>query len=225
MQYQFLMTSSNYSDGAIEREILNPLGADVKVENSPKEEDIIKNGIGATGIFVGYTPIGINAMSQLLDLKIIVRVGIGVENIDLDAARKKDIRVCNVPDYCLNEVADHAMALLLSLERKIVYQSNSILVDEKWEGVKGIAPIYGLQDRVLGLIGFGGIGRNVARRAQSFGLKVIAHDPYADSKVASELGVDLVSFDEFISKSDYMSLHAPLMIKHYILLILKLLRK
>lgn len=210
MKFKLLITSSNYSDGSIEREILNPLDAEVIVANSPTEEDVIMNGKGVNGILVGYTPIGIKAMQSLPDLKIIVRTGIGVENLDLKIAQEKGIRICNVPDYCLNEVADHAMALLLCLERKIVNQSNSILVNGKWGTVKEIAPVYGLGGRTLGLVGFGGIGKNVARRAQSFGLKVIAYDPYAKTDSARELGVELVTFEKLISESDYLSLHAPL---------------
>lgn len=210
MKFKLLITSSNYSDGSIEREILDPLGVDIIVKNSLTEDDVILNGKGVNGILVGYTPIGIKAMQVLSDLKIIVRTGIGVENLDLKAAQDKNIRICNVPDYCLNEVADHAMALLLSLERKIVYQSNSILLEGKWETVKAIAPVYGLGGRTLGLIGFGGIGKNVAHRAQSFGMKVIAFDPYAKPDLASELGVELVNFEKLITECDYLSLHAPL---------------
>ncbi|MDX9851524.1 MAG: C-terminal binding protein [Anaerolineaceae bacterium] len=210
MKFKLLITSSNYSDGSLEREMLSSLGVEVIVENSPTEEQIIEHGQDANGILVGYTPIGIKAFQELNNLGIIVRTGIGVENINLNVAKEKNIRVCNVPDYCLNEVADHAMALLLSLERKIVYQSNLILQNGKWEGVNAIRPIYGLSGRILGLVGFGGIGRNVAKRAQSFGLKVFAFDPFANKDIAHEYGVELVPFKTLVTESDYLSLHAPL---------------
>lgn len=210
MTFNLLITSSNYSDGSLEKELLSPLGVNIKVANSPTEDEIIEYGIDANGILVGYTPIGKRAFEELTNLKIIVRTGIGVENIDLDMAKEKKVRVCNVPDYCLNEVADHAMALLLSLERKIVFQSNQVLQKEKWEGVNSIKPIYGLENRVLGLVGFGGIGRNVAKRAQSFGLQVIVYDPFISEEITLNYGVDLVSFEKLLIECDYLSLHAPL---------------
>lgn len=210
MSFKLLITSSNYSDGSIEKEILKSLNVEVNVIDSPTEADVIKNGDGVNGIIVGYTPLGTAVMEHLKDLKIIVRSGIGVENINLAEAKKRNIRVCNVPDYCLNEVADHAITLMLALERKIVYQTNTILQDGKWESVKAIAPIYGLSGRVFGLIGCGAIGRNSAKRAQAFGLKVIGYDPFIPSEVAHEYGIEMVGLDDLFSMSNYISLHAPL---------------
>ena len=106
-----VMTASDFSDGTAERGILEPLGAELKIVHCTTEEEVIEAAGGAMGLLVTFTPIRRRAMTALPDLKIIARTGIGVDNLDLDAARDLGIRVCNVPDYCWDEVADHTMAL------------------------------------------------------------------------------------------------------------------
>jgi D-3-phosphoglycerate dehydrogenase len=209
MGADILMTSSKLSDGKYERKLLEPLGARLIIADCKNEEDVIDAGKEAFGLIVTVTPIGEKVFNALPNLKIVARTGIGVDNIDLETARKHGVTICNVPDYCLNEVADHAMALLLATERKIVQQHMKV-ISGKWEGVKGVKPIYGLQERVLGLIGFGGIGRLMVPRAKAFGLKVIAYDPYVDQSVMDDLGVLSVTLNELLKNSDYVSLHAPL---------------
>jgi D-3-phosphoglycerate dehydrogenase len=175
---------------------------------------VIDAAQGATGLLVTYTPIHRQAMAALPDLQIVVRCGIGVDNVDLVAAGEHGIRVCNVPDYCWDEVADHTMALLLAAERKIDRQSNAVR-GGRWDGIKGAMPIRGLQGRVLGIIGLGNIGRKVVPRARAFGLSVIAYDPYLKPEDARESGVIQVSLDELLAAADYISLHAPLTEKTY----------
>ena len=209
MNSEILITSSSFPDGNIEREILAPLGCKLTIVECKKEEEIIDAGKDAIGIIVTFTPIGKKVFEALPNLKIVVRSGIGVDNIDLAAANEHGVRVCNVPDYCINEVADHAMALLLSSERKIVQLHNRI-ASGTWDGFKAAKPIYGLKDRVLGLIGFGGIGRLLVSRAKAFGLKVIVYDPYINPEVIIDMGVTSVSYEKLLSEADFISLHVPL---------------
>jgi D-3-phosphoglycerate dehydrogenase len=139
-------------------------------------------------------------------VKVIVRYGIGFDNIDLEAATDNDVVVCNITDYCIDEVATHAMALLLALNRKLPAHDRAARKGERVPlGLSG--PLRG---ETLGLVAFGNIARAVAERAKPFGLNVIAHDPYIEGAVAAERGVRLAPLDEVMSQSDYVSVHTPL---------------
>jgi D-3-phosphoglycerate dehydrogenase len=137
------------------------------------------------------------------------RFGLGVDNIDLATAKEKGIAVNYVPDYCIREVSDHAMALLLALIRKIPL-SNKLVQAGRWE-MPAVVPIRRIEGTVLGLIGFGHIPRLVAPKAQAFGIKVIAFDPFAKPEVFKAAGVESVDFDTLLGTSDYVSVHAPLL--------------
>src|SRR5690606_38511627 len=125
------------------------------------------------------------------------------------AAKAKGITVTYVPDYCLQEVSDHTMALLLALARKIPL-SNKLVQAGRWE-MPAVVPIHRLEGRTLGLIGFGNIPRNVAPKAKAFGLKVITSDPYVAAEHLKALNVENVSIDELYARSDFISVHAPLL--------------
>jgi D-3-phosphoglycerate dehydrogenase len=146
---------------------------------------------------------------QLTRCKAIGRFGLGVDNIDLVTAKEKGIAVNYVPDYCIREVSDHAMALLLALIRKIPF-SNKLVQSGRWE-MPAVVPIRRIEGTVLGLVGFGHIPRLVAPKAQAFGMKVIAYDPFAKPEAFKNAGVESVDFDALLETSDYVSLHAPLL--------------
>jgi D-3-phosphoglycerate dehydrogenase / 2-oxoglutarate reductase len=139
---------------------------------------------------------------------VISRFGIGVDNVDIAMATSKGIVVTKVPDYCLDEVSDHAMALLLALIRKIP-SSNTRTQSGKWE-MKAVVPIHRLRGTVLGLVAFGQIPQLVAPKAQAFGMQVITYDPYVSDDVLKRANVRRVELDELIRTSDYISLHCPL---------------
>jgi D-3-phosphoglycerate dehydrogenase len=136
------------------------------------------------------------------------RFGIGVDNIDLPAAAEKDITVTYVPDYCVREVSDHAMTLLLALARKLPL-SNRLVQSGRWE-MPAVVPIHRLDGTVLGLFGFGHIPRRLAPKAKAFGMRVVVHDPYVPSQALAEAGVEGVDFERMLQMSDYVSIHAPL---------------
>jgi D-3-phosphoglycerate dehydrogenase len=144
------------------------------------------------------------------------RYGIGVDMIDIPAATRHGVVVTNVPDYCLDEVADHTMALLLALARKLLALDQAVrdgraVKEGHWNTVKVAGPIYRLSKQTLGIIGLGQIGRRVARRAQAFGMRVIvALDPAIRSEAASKLGITMLSLEEVLSQADYLSVHVPL---------------
>jgi len=184
------------------------LDPELRMAKSGSPDDILAVARDADAILVTYAKLPAELVLALVRCKAIGRFGLGVDNIDLPAAKQKGITVTYVPDYCLQEVSDHAMAMLLALARKIPL-SNQLVQAGRWE-MPAVVPIYRLEGRVLGLIGFGNIPRKLVPKAQAFGLRVITHDPYAAPDLARSMGVDSVSFDELLGASDYISVHAPL---------------
>jgi D-3-phosphoglycerate dehydrogenase len=194
-----------------EKKILEKF-AIVKLAENPSEEAILKETEDATIIMVVFAKINKKIIDSAKNLKGIVRYGIGVDNIDLRRAKEKEILVVNVPDYCIGTVADHAFALLLALNRRIVI-ADKIVKTKNWGyWTKPSLKIKGLdcEGKKIGLIGLGRIGRAVAQRAKGFDMKVMTYDPYITKETANELGIDLVDLDSLLKKSDFISIHAPL---------------
>lgn len=185
---------------------LNPT---FRMSKSAGAEDILSVAKDADAILVTYAKLTRELIGQLTKCKAIGRFGLGVDNIDLAAAKEKGIAVNYVPDYCIREVSDHAMALLLALIRKIPL-SNKLVQSGRWE-MPAVVPIRRIEGTVLGLIGFGNIPRLVAGKAQAFGIKVVAYDPYAKPDVFKAAKVESVDFDTLLKTSDYVSVHAPLL--------------
>lgn len=155
------------------------------------------------------------AIEQLDKCQVIVRMSVGIDHVDLDAATDHGIVVSHCPDYCTDEVADHAMALIMTLNRRIVEVNEDLhkgaWVDRSYHTQKILrGPMPPLRELTLGIVGLGRIGQAVARRAAPFGLRLIATDPYVDPAVAAGLGVELVPLDELASQADIITLHTPL---------------
>jgi D-3-phosphoglycerate dehydrogenase len=182
---------------------------ELRMAKSPSAEDILAVARDADAILVTYAKLPGELLRQLTRCKAIGRFGLGVDNIDIPAAAALGITVNYVPDYCMQEVSDHAMALLLSLVRKVPL-SNKLVQSGRWE-VPPIVPIHRLSGQVLGLVGFGNIPRALAPKAKAFGLRVVTHDPYASADVLAKAGVEGVGFDALLGMSDFVSIHAPLM--------------
>ncbi len=191
--------------------VLSELNAKLVMAEAPTPEGILAVASQADGLMVTYGKITAEVIAGLEKCKVIGRFGLGVDNIDIDAATKAGIVVVYVPDYCVDEVSDHAMAMLLGLARKISF-SNQLVQAGRWE-MPAVTPLSRLRGRTLGLAGFGRIPRVLTPKAQAFGLKVIAYDPYADKSVATALDVDIVDFETLLKTSDYVSIHVPLMPK------------
>jgi D-3-phosphoglycerate dehydrogenase len=181
---------------------------EMRMSKSTGADDILAVARDADAILVTYAKLPAELLAQLTRCRAIGRFGLGVDNIDVPAAAARGIVVTYVPDYCMQEVSDHAMALLLALARKVPF-SNKLVQAGRWE-MPAVAPLRRLEGQVLGLIGFGNIPRALVPKAQAFGFKVIAHDPYAPTDVFAAAGVEGVSFDDLLARSDYISVHAPL---------------
>ena len=191
------------------REVLSKIGAELRVAGEPTAEAILGVAADADALLVTYAKITAEMIRQMKRCRIISRFGIGVDNVDIAAATNAGIVVTKVPDYCMDEVSDHAMALLLSLVRKIPY-ANSLVHAGRWE-MPAVVPIHRLRGSVLGLVGFGRIPQLVAPKAQAFGIRVVAFDPYIPQDVMTRAGVGKVEFAELVKMSDYISIHSPLL--------------
>jgi D-3-phosphoglycerate dehydrogenase / 2-oxoglutarate reductase len=184
------------------------LDPEYRMAKSPAAEDILAVARDADAILVTYAKLPRQLLGELKKCNAIGRFGLGVDNIDLPAAKEFGIAVNYVPDYCLREVSDHAMALLLALARKVTF-ANRLVQSGRWE-VPPIVPLRRLEGQVLGLVGFGNIPRALAPKAKAFGLKVITYDPYVSQDALASTGVETVSFDDLLARSDFISVHAPL---------------
>ncbi|HLG59203.1 MAG TPA: C-terminal binding protein [Vicinamibacterales bacterium] len=191
------------------RQVLASIGAELKMADAPTPEAIVRAAAPADALLVTYAKITADMIQEMPRCRIISRFGIGVDNVDLAAATSAGIVVTKVPDYCIDEVSDHTLALLLALVRKIP-SSSARTHAGRWE-MKAVVPIHRLRGSILGLVGFGRIPQLVAPKAKSFGMTVIAYDPFAPPEAFAQAGVQRVELPELLQTSDYVSLHVPLM--------------
>jgi D-3-phosphoglycerate dehydrogenase len=190
------------------RAALARVDPELRMARSASAEDILAVARDADAVLVTYAKLPAELLRQLARCKAIGRFGLGVDNIDINAAVALGITVTYVPDYCMQEVSDHAMALLLALARKVAF-SNRLVQAGRWE-MPAVAPIHRLASRVLGLVGFGNIPRVLAPKAKAFSLRVVACDPFVSPAVFIEAGVEAMSFERLLELSDFVSIHAPL---------------
>lgn len=194
----------------IESRELSGVNAELVHVDCMTENDIIEAAADADAILSIFSRMTRRVLESLPKLKVVVRYGIGYDNIDVAAATDNGVLVVNIPDFCLEEVSDHAMALILACARQLV-RANSGTRQGRWResqlALSTAAPLY---EQTLGLVGCGNIGRLTAKKAQCFGLKTVGYDPYADKSLLSEFGITLMSLPELLKESDYVSLHTPL---------------
>ena len=207
-KFKVLITDPYHQNFHIEKEILATINAVVKVGHCKTEEDVIRLGSEMDGLLVSYIPIGKKVIENLHKCKVIVKYAVGVDNIDLEAATLKKIFVINVPRYCVEEVSTHTVALLLNLIRKISKYDQSVKRG-CWDPLVG-DPIFRLENRVLGIIGFGNIGKRVAEKFRPFKFSIIVYDPLVNDKIISKYGAKKVELETLLRQSDYISLHCPL---------------
>jgi D-3-phosphoglycerate dehydrogenase len=190
------------------RQVLSSIGAELRMSDGPTPEAIVAAATSSDALLVTYAKITADMIQKMPKCRVISRFGIGVDNVDIQAATTAGIVVTKVPDYCIDEVSDHAMALLLAIVRKIP-SSSARTHGGRWE-MKAVVPIHRLRDSVLGLAGFGRIPQLVAPKAKAFGMKVIAFDPFVPDDVFKRAGVDRVDLPQLLATSDYISIHTPL---------------
>ena len=171
------------------------------------EEELIDGCCDADILLVQYAKITRRVMEALPKIKLIVRYGVGVDSIDLAAATEHGIQVCNVPDYGVNEVAGHAVALALSLVRKIDLLNQRTKMD-RWD-YSACIPIHRFSAMTVGVVGLGRIGRNFAQKMSALGFHVLGYDPFYHETPETKEYIEEVSFDDLVSRADIVSLHCP----------------
>jgi D-3-phosphoglycerate dehydrogenase / 2-oxoglutarate reductase len=199
-----VLTDQVFPDVATERAILAEAGATLTVATGSRA-DVLALAATADAILTTYFPLGAADIRLLARCTIIARYGIGVDNIDLAAADDMGIAVTNVPDYCIEEVAAHTVALLLAVLRRLP-EGHQEAVGGRW-GVGALRPMQRPSQLSVGLVGFGRIARRVARALRAMDMGVLVHDPYLGADAG---GVETVALDELLARSDAVSLHCPL---------------
>jgi D-3-phosphoglycerate dehydrogenase / 2-oxoglutarate reductase len=207
-RFKVVLTDPRWADLQCEEKHLTDI-ADLNRFYCQSEEELILNCADADALLVTYAPITRRVIGSLKKCQVISVYAIGLDMVDVQAATEVGIRVTNVPEYCIEEVCDHAMALLLTAARKILVYHQSIVQDEQWN-CRVAQPIYRVKGRTLGLIGFGKIPRAVTVRAMSFGLRVMAFDPYVAEADFDKAGVVKAELDDLLRQADFISIHAPL---------------
>lgn len=195
-----------FSDVSIEQEAAAPWGVSVE-RREVSEPQAIAAAVGdAAGLLVQYMQVDAATIEACESLRVIGRYGVGLDNIDVEAAERRGVAVVNVPDYAVEEVATHALALTLAAWRKLAL-ADSLVRRGRWAEWETLAPIAPLSDATLGLIGVGRIGGALASLAAPIFGRVVAHDPYA---AAFPDGVDALDLESLLASSDAVSLHVPL---------------
>lgn len=202
-----IITDCDHDSIDIEKKVFEQAGMEVELRQAITEDEVIAQCQDAEIFIVQYAKITEKVMEHCPKLKYVVRYGVGVDTIDVPAATKHGIQVGNVPDYGMNEVADHAIALALSLIRKTV-KMNAFTKTETWDYTKAI-PIHRFSELTAGVIGLGRIGRNFAQKMHALGFKVIGTDPYFQATDETDAYVKAVSMEDVIEQSDIISLHCP----------------
>ncbi|OGB96392.1 MAG: hypothetical protein A2Z31_00885 [candidate division NC10 bacterium RBG_16_65_8] len=200
-----IITDCDHGTIAPEEAVLHAAGVPYRLHQAKTEDEVIAVARDADAIILQYAPITGRVLDGLPRCLVAVRYGVGVDTVDLAAATARGVMVVNVPDYCIEEVSDHAIAMLLSLWRGVTAYDRAIR-GGTWSTTER-PPMPRLAGKVLGVIGVGRIGAQTARKATGVGMQVIGYDPYLSSLPA---GVLKVTLDELLHQSDAISLHMPL---------------
>lgn len=215
-KFKVVITDHAFYNIEQEKELISAAGGNVELLQTKDPETIAEKSKDADAIMVQWAQINSDVINKLENCKLLVRYGIGTDNIDLKAAKAKGIPVCNVPDYCIDEVADHTMALVLSLTRQIPF------IERKFRNgtfdLKPVTEMYASRELRFSVAGFGRIARAVIERARNFKFKLGAYDPFLSDEVFEKFNVKKLTSNEFFEESDIISLHIPLIpeTKHFI---------
>lgn len=206
-----IVVDKNSADGldySIQQKIFEEHGIEFVLEDCQTEDEIIEKCKDADALLVIYRKITPRIMDALTNCKVILRYGIGYDVIDVAAATERGIKVCNSPLHCLDEVATHTIAMILAMERQLVF-FNDVVKSGRWLANAGFKP-HRLSCQTLGFIGFGNIARRTADFAKGFGFNMIAYDPYLEASVIEASGAEKVELEELLAVSDVISIHTPL---------------
>lgn len=202
------ITDFNFETLELEHKIFDSCDLQVVASQCRTPEAVTDLVSEADYVITQFAPITAEVFDSMSRVKAIVRYGIGVDNVDIEAAAAKNIPVCNVPDYCINEVADHTLAFILAATRCVVVNDKAVR-SGKWGLPVPLSSMKTLADMTVGVVGFGRIGREVVKRLAPFRCDMLVHDPVADASAVQACGGQLVDFERVVRESDVISLHCP----------------
>ena len=202
------ITDYTFPDLEIEERILKTAGCEVVARNCKTEDELIALVADADAVITQFARINAAVIGAMTRARAIVRYGIGVDNVDLDAARARGIAVSNIPDYCIDEVADHTLAYILGLTRQVVAHTADLRAGN-WRLAVPVPEMKALRDQTVGVIGFGRIGREVVSRLLPFKCRVFVHDPVVSAADITAAGAAAATLDEIFSTADIITLHCP----------------
>jgi D-3-phosphoglycerate dehydrogenase len=203
------VTDYTFADLEVEEAVLRPLGcALVAAERAPPPGELVRLVADADHVLTQFAPLSAAVVAAMQKAKVIVRYGVGVDNVDLEAARARGIPVCNVPDYCTEEVADHTLALLLATTRHVVANCGRVR-EGGWGLAVPLPAMKALGELTVGVVGFGRIGRAVARRLKAFQCSLLVHDPAVSAEDVRGQGCEPAGLDDVFAQSDVLTLHCP----------------
>lgn len=207
--FRIILIEHGYADTARERRIIEAAGGElIDAENLPRDE-ALRLCEDADGLLCRRIELNGETIRRFRRCKIIVRYGVGTDNVDVTAATEAGIIVGHVPHYCPDEVSSHAIALWLAAVRRVLATDRRVR-EGGWD-VHRNEPIHRVAGCTFGLVGLGNIGRAVARKLAGWKLRLLAVDPYVEPAVAAACGVQLVSRGELLARADFISLHCPLL--------------
>ena len=205
---KMVITDYDYGDMEIEKVILHGVGAEVIPLQAKCEEDLFEAAEDCFGMINQYARVGRETIQRMKQCKVIARYGVGVDIVDVDAATERGILVTNVQDYCTEEVADHSIALWLTLARKLPrYDKATRSGVWNWQTE---APVFRIRGRVMGIVSFGKIGQAIAERARGFGVELMVYDPYISQNSIEKMGCRPVNKETLIRESDFLMMQAPM---------------
>ena len=204
-----LITDYIWPDLEVEERVMGSLGAELVIAPNGSEPVLADLAGAADAIVTCFAPVTGSVLRAASGCVMVSRYGVGVDNIDVVTATELGMVVAYVPDYCMDEVSDHTISLLLALSRRVL-PFNEYARTEDWGTVPLSLPVMRLRGKTLGLVGMGRIGSEVCRKAQAFGIKVMVWDPFLSPEKAEAAGAEPVSFEAMLSKADFVSIHVPL---------------
>jgi D-3-phosphoglycerate dehydrogenase len=202
------ITDWTFPDLETEERILKNAGCEVVARQCKTEAELTVLVGDADAVITQFARIDSNVIAAMNRARAIVRYGIGVDNVDLEAARARGIAVSNVPDYCIDEVADHTLAFILGLTRQVVTHTADLRAGQ-WRLAVPLGEMKALSDQTAGVIGFGRIGREVVQRLLPFKCRVLVHDPVVSAGEITVAGATAVPLDEIFPTCDIVTLHCP----------------
>lgn len=206
---KIVVTDATFPSLAQERAVAREFGADLIEAKCVTPADVVAAAKGTDVLIVQFAQVTAEAIADLAAGALIVRYGIGLDNIDLAAAKAHGVKVAYVPDYATGEVADHTATLILAVLRCVVALDQSVR-DGQWDAVGVAGRLRSFEETTVGFVGFGRIGQNVLSRLKPFGFRGIVADPYADKATLAELGAEAVDLDTLFERADVITLHCPL---------------